>query len=96
MPLRILVLPDDGIGPEITRATLQVLRSADAAFSLGGITVFEPGAAVARHSHNCDESVMVLASAAATRTIIATSDTKRIDDEYRAICDAPIAGIWSR
>ena len=35
MPLRILVLPDDGIGPEITRATLQVLRSADAAFSLG-------------------------------------------------------------
>ena len=35
MPLRILVLPGDGIGPEISRATLQVLRSADAAFALG-------------------------------------------------------------
>jgi isocitrate/isopropylmalate dehydrogenase len=35
MPLKILILPGDGIGPEITRATLQVLRSADAAFSLG-------------------------------------------------------------
>ena len=31
----ILVLPGDGIGPEITRATLHVLRAADAAESLG-------------------------------------------------------------
>jgi 3-isopropylmalate dehydrogenase len=33
--LRILVLPGDGIGPEITEATLDVLRAADAAFGLG-------------------------------------------------------------
>ena len=33
--MRILVLPGDGIGPEITRATLDVLRAADAALSLG-------------------------------------------------------------
>jgi 3-isopropylmalate dehydrogenase len=33
--MRILVLPGDGIGPEITEATLQVLRAADAAESLG-------------------------------------------------------------
>jgi isocitrate/isopropylmalate dehydrogenase len=33
--LRILVLPGDGIGPEITAATLEVLRAADEAFGLG-------------------------------------------------------------
>ena len=31
----ILVLPGDGIGPEITEATLAVLRTADARFALG-------------------------------------------------------------
>ena len=33
--LRLLVLEGDGIGPEITAATLAVLRSADAKFALG-------------------------------------------------------------
>ena len=33
--LRILVLEGDGIGPEITAATLAVLRAADAKFALG-------------------------------------------------------------
>jgi 3-isopropylmalate dehydrogenase len=33
--MKILVLPGDGIGPEITRATLEVLHAADAALSLG-------------------------------------------------------------
>lgn len=33
--MRILVLPGDGIGPEITQATLQVLKAADAAEGLG-------------------------------------------------------------
>jgi 3-isopropylmalate dehydrogenase len=33
--MKILVLPGDGIGPEITRATLDVLRAADAALSIG-------------------------------------------------------------
>ena len=33
--MKILVLPGDGIGPEITRATLEVLQAADTAFSLG-------------------------------------------------------------
>jgi 3-isopropylmalate dehydrogenase len=37
--MKILVLPGDGIGPEITRATLDVLKAADAAFRLG--LVFE-------------------------------------------------------
>ena len=31
--MRILVLPGDGIGPEITSATLEVLRAADAALT---------------------------------------------------------------
>ena len=35
MTLRILVLEGDGIGPEITAATLAVLRAADAKFGLG-------------------------------------------------------------
>lgn len=33
--MRLLVLPGDGIGPEITAATLRVLERADAAFGLG-------------------------------------------------------------
>ena len=33
--MKILVLPGDGIGPEITRATLDVLRAADTALSVG-------------------------------------------------------------
>ncbi len=33
--MNILVLPGDGIGPEITRATLQVLEAADRRFALG-------------------------------------------------------------
>src|SRR5579862_4852009 len=33
--MKILILPGDGIGPEITRATLDVLRAADAVSSLG-------------------------------------------------------------
>ena len=33
--LRLLVLEGDGIGPEITAATLAVLRAADAKFGLG-------------------------------------------------------------
>jgi 3-isopropylmalate dehydrogenase len=37
--MKILVLPGDGIGPEITRATLDVLKATDAALRLG--LVFE-------------------------------------------------------
>lgn len=29
-----------------------------------GVTIFEPGAAIARHYHNCDESVTILAGEA--------------------------------
>jgi isocitrate/isopropylmalate dehydrogenase len=38
--MKILVRPGDGIGPEITRATLEVLQATDAAFRLG--LEFEP------------------------------------------------------
>ena len=33
--MKLLVLPGDGIGPEITAATLAVLESADRKFKLG-------------------------------------------------------------
>ena len=34
-PLRIVVMEGDGIGPEITAATMAVLRAADDLFKLG-------------------------------------------------------------
>ena len=33
--MHLLILPGDGIGPEITAATLAVLKAADARFALG-------------------------------------------------------------
>jgi putative monooxygenase len=96
---------------------------------INGITIFEPGASVPLHSHNCDESILILegraiaeidgveydvaahevtympanvphrfrnasttepmqmmwtyASIDATRTIIATGDTRPIEAEHR-------------
>lgn len=37
-----------------------VTREVGAAAFINGITIFQPDAAVASHSHNCDESVMIL------------------------------------
>lgn len=39
--MRILVLPGDGIGPEITNATMDVLQAADKAYKLGLEYVYE-------------------------------------------------------
>ncbi|MCS0505036.1 cupin domain-containing protein [Ancylobacter mangrovi] len=104
-----------------------VTRASGSTSLLNGITEFEPGAAIALHTHNCEESVMVLegeaiveidgtahrmgagdttwvpanlphrfintsgtqrmrifwtyASVEATRTIVATGDTRSIDSE---------------
>lgn len=33
--MKLLVLPGDGIGPEITAAAMQVLQKADSLFKLG-------------------------------------------------------------
>lgn len=107
-----------------------VSRASGTTSFINGITIFEPGAAIPVHSHNCEESVMLLegvalaeidgerhalkpedttfipanlphrfinasdtepmkilwiyASVDATRTIVATGDTRSIDDEHRA------------
>jgi quercetin dioxygenase-like cupin family protein len=107
-----------------------VTRGVGATGFINGITLFDPGASVPLHSHNCEESVMVLegraiveiegteyevgthdvtflpanvphrfrnasatermrilwtyASIDATRTIVATGDTRTIDAEHRA------------
>jgi len=37
-----------------------VTRKAGSTSLINGITAFEPGAAIAFHTHNCEESVMVL------------------------------------
>ena len=106
-----------------------VTRAHGATTFLNGITIFDPGAAVSLHCHNCEESVVILeghaivdidgaefevgpqettflppsvphrfrnasntesmrilwtyASVDANRTLIATGDTRRIDDEHR-------------
>lgn len=107
-----------------------VTRRTGSSSFINGITIFEPGAAIPLHSHNCEESVLLLegtaiaeidgveypieagditfipaeiphrfrnvsategmkilwtyASVNATRTIIATGDTRSIDDEHLA------------
>ncbi|RUV30958.1 cupin domain-containing protein [Mesorhizobium sp. M5C.F.Ca.IN.020.32.2.1] len=105
-----------------------VNRASGTTSFINGITIFEPGAAIPLHKHNCEESVMLLegnaiaeidgerhelkpedttfipanlphrfinasktermkifwiyASVEATRTLIATGDTRRIDAEH--------------
>lgn len=107
-----------------------VTRKTGSTSFINGITIFEPGAAIPLHSHNCEESVMLLeghaiaevdgekyelapqdttfipanlphrfinmsatepmkilwiyASVDANRTIVATGDTRSIDDEHTA------------
>lgn len=107
-----------------------VSRASGTTSFINGITMFQPGAAIPVHSHNCEESVMLLegsaiaeigderhalkpqdttfipanlphrfinasdtepmkilwiyASVYATRTIVATGDTRSIDDEHSA------------
>jgi isocitrate/isopropylmalate dehydrogenase len=60
---RILVLPGDGIGPEITAATLKVLKAADRRFGLG--LRYEHRdigfAALEKHGTTLPDEVMVLA-----------------------------------
>lgn len=46
------------------RTTPLVTRAVGATAFLNGITSFEPGAAIAHHSHNCVESVMVIEGSA--------------------------------
>lgn len=64
--MRLLVLPGDGIGPEITAATLAVLRRADALFGLGlAIEEEEVGfARLAREGSTCPAPVVAAARAA--------------------------------
>jgi 3-isopropylmalate dehydrogenase len=64
--MRLVVLPGDGIGPEITAATMQVLRRADALFSLGlSFEEHEIGLArLAREGSTLPESVIEAARAA--------------------------------
>lgn len=107
-----------------------VTRRTGSTSFINGITIFEPGAAIPLHFHNCEESVLLLegnciaeidgvdyavkpgdvtfipaglphrfrntsategmkilwtyASVEATRTIVATGDTRSIDDEHKA------------
>lgn len=63
--IRLIVLPGDGIGPEITEATLAVLRAADARFGLGlSFETHEIGfASLKTHGTTLPESVIEAAKA---------------------------------
>lgn len=107
-----------------------VTRRTGSTSFINGITIFEPGAAIPLHKHNCEESVLLLegtavaeidgveysiqagdvtfipadiphrfrnvsdsvgmkilwtyASVDATRTLVATGDTRSIDEEHKA------------
>jgi len=64
--MNILVLPGDGIGPEITRATMQVIARANDLYALGlSFAEAEIGlAALKRHGTTLPDSVMTAARAA--------------------------------
>src|SRR5207253_1538208 len=66
-PLRLVVMEGDGIGPEITAATLEVLRSVDRAFELA--LAFTPVAiglaALREHGSTLSEQAVEAAMAAA-------------------------------
>lgn len=66
MTLKILVLPGDGIGPEITSATLDVLRAADAELGIGfDFEMRDIGLkALVEHGTTLPEDVMARVSAA--------------------------------
>jgi isocitrate/isopropylmalate dehydrogenase len=61
--MKLLVLPGDGIGPEITQATLAVLEAADRRFKTS--LTFETRdigfAALAKHGTTCPEDVLARA-----------------------------------
>ena len=65
-PIRLVVMEGDGIGPEITAATLEVLRAVDRAFALG--LAFEPVtiglAALRAHGTTLPEAAVDAATAA--------------------------------
>jgi 3-isopropylmalate dehydrogenase len=66
-PLRLLVLPGDGIGPEIVGATLGVLARADRVFGLG-LDIDQEEIGLARHAREgttLPESVLAKAKASA-------------------------------
>ena len=58
--MKLLVLPGDGIGPEIVDASLQVLRAADAKFNLGFAYEFEDigFASLEKHGTTLREELM--------------------------------------
>lgn len=64
--MKLLILPGDGIGPEITDATLAVLRAADPAFGLGLAFEFADigFAALEKTGSTCPDAVLDAARAA--------------------------------
>ncbi len=65
-PVRIVVMEGDGIGPEITAATMEVVRAVDACFKLGlSVTPVAIGLAALRaHGTTLPEAALAAAKAA--------------------------------
>ena len=76
MPLKILVLPGDGIGPEITAATLEVLGAVDRKHSLGlEFETREVGFASLKRSGNTLPETVIAACRASDGIILGPADT---------------------
>jgi 3-isopropylmalate dehydrogenase len=75
MPARLVVMEGDGIGPEITAATLAVLRAADSRFGLGlTLTPVTIGLAALREQGTTLPSAAVEAARAADGVILGPVD----------------------
>lgn len=59
-----------------------VTRASGASTFINGITIFEPGAAIPLHSHNCDESVMLLKGTAIAEIDGVRHELKPYDTTY--------------
>ena len=102
--MRLLVLPGDGIGSEITRASLAVLAATSDELELGlgsgcrdghevGMTrgtILRPSTIASFDRGGGTSTIRLVTRASgstsfdATRTLVATGDARRIDDEHRA------------
>jgi 3-isopropylmalate dehydrogenase len=79
--MRLLVIPGDGIGPEITAATLDVLAAADARFGLGLVLSHAEAGAASLAAHGTTLRPEVLEAArAADGVLLGPMSTKDYND----------------
>jgi isocitrate/isopropylmalate dehydrogenase len=88
-PVRIVVMEGDGIGPEITAATMEVVRAVDARFKLGlSFTPVAIGLAALR-AHGTTLPEAALAAAKAADGVRRPQSVGRAAQVSRPVCQHP-------